>query len=92
MDKFEHVESPTLRSLLEGKIPPSTDLLCMAVDLTYLQNEYSERNDGDDFPDDLWEEMQAAVELASTTTEDPAACLAALRGYWSRWERFSTIY
>ena len=92
MSKFDHIESPTLRSLLEGNIQPERALLALAVDLTYLQNEYSERNDGEDFDVDRWEEMQEALERASRTVDEPQDCLAALRDYWGTWERFSTIY
>jgi hypothetical protein len=89
---LEHVESPTLRALLRGEIAATPDLVRMAVDLTWLQNEYSERCDGEDFEVDRWEEMQAALERASDALEDGVACLAALRDYWTRWERFSSSY
>lgn len=92
MSKFEHVESPTLRAVLEGTLPADRALLGLAVDLTHLQNEYSERCDGEDFAVDRWEEMQEALRRASLTVEDNLDCLAALRDYWSRWERFSAIY
>lgn len=85
---LEHVESPTLRALLGGKIQPTPDLARLALDLTWLQNEYSERCDGEDFEVDRWEEMQEALRAADAN--DPVACVGHLRDYWIRWQRFSS--
>lgn len=89
---LEHVESPTLRALLLGSITATADLVRMALDLTWLQNEYSERCDGEDFAVDRWEEMQESLREADEAWQrkDMAACIQHLVGYWSRWERFSS--
>lgn len=90
---LSHVESPTLRSLLLGEIQPTPDLVRMALDLTWLQNEYSERCDGEDFAVDRWEDMQEALRAADEAFRSDgnmAGCILGLRGYWARWQRFSS--
>ncbi len=93
-NEFDHVESPIMRGILTGEIAPTPDLLAMAVDYAYLQNEYSERCDGEDFAVDAWEEMQDALERASACSGESLveARINALREYYRRWQRFSTIY
>lgn len=66
-------------------------VLSLVSNVTWLRNEMSERCDVDDFDDDRWEDMQAALNMADAylSKNDVVNAIRYYREYWSRWERYS---